>query len=93
MGAGSIRPSEGKRIPGSIKSFMLLGKLGLGAAHSDIVCQTSGYALGICEGRVGCAQAMEPEDLFIVMIVLSFVSMMFSCGRKEGICVEEGRPA
>ena len=47
MRTGLIRPSERKRITGRIKSFMLLGKLGMGAVHSDIVCQTSGYALKI----------------------------------------------
>ena len=41
------------------------------------------------EGRVGCAKVIEPEEVFSAMIVLSFVCMMFICGREGGICVEE----
>ena len=51
----------------------------------DIIRQTSGYALGIGVGSVGCTEAMEPE-VFFVTIVFSFVSMIVFHGRK-------GRPA
>jgi len=47
MHLGSMRLSEGKRKPGGIKSFMLPGKLSLGAAYPHIVRQTSGEVLGI----------------------------------------------
>ena len=47
MHLGSIRLSEGERKPGGIKSFMLLGKLCLGAAYPHIVWQTSGEELEI----------------------------------------------
>ena len=93
MRAGSICPSEGKRIAGSLKPFMLLGKPGIGAVHSDIVCKTSGYALGIGEESDARRLTYGLEDIFLIAITLFFVSMVLSCGRKEGICVEEGGPA
>jgi len=37
----------------------------------------------------GCAEAVEQEDIFFVMIVLFFVSMIVLCGRKWGTCMEE----
>ena len=34
-------------------------------------------------------EAMETEEVFFVMIALSFVSTTFTCGKEGGICVEE----
>ena len=42
-----MRLSERKRKPGGIRSFMLPGKLYLGAAYPHIVRQTSGEVPGI----------------------------------------------
>jgi len=39
--------------------------------------------------RVGRAEAMEREDIFVVTFALSFVSMIVLCGRERETCVEE----
>ena len=50
-------------------------------------------------GRVGCTEAMEPEEIFFVMLVFSLVSEIVLCGReggghawKSGACGEESEP-
>ena len=62
MCAGLILPLEGKRTLGSIKFFMLPGKLGPGAAYSDIVRQTFGYTPVIGEGDSDASRLRSLES-------------------------------
>ena len=47
------------------------------------------------EGRVGCAEAMEHEEVFFVTFVISFVNMIIllkekgKMHRRAGACMEE----
>jgi len=41
-------------------------------------------------GRVGCAEALEREEVFFVTLVFLCVSMIVLGGRERGTCVEEG---
>ena len=40
-------------------------------------------------GRVGWAEAMEPEEVFFVTFILSFVSTIVLCGRGRGTYAKE----
>ena len=40
-------------------------------------------------GRVGWAEAMEPEEVFFVTFMLSFVSTIVLCGRGRGTYAKE----
>ena len=51
MCLGPIYPSEGKRIPRSIKSFVLSGMFSVGAADSVIVRQTPDMRLRSVKGE------------------------------------------
>jgi len=47
------------------------------------------------EGRVGCAEAMEPEEFFFVAFVVSLIRMIVprkgkgNMRRRAGACMEE----
>jgi len=83
-GGGSDARSGLIRRP-EASSLMLLGMLSIGAAYAGIVRQTSEYALGASaesEGRVGCAEGMDGEEVFFVTFVPFFVSMIVSWKEK-----------
>ena len=71
-------------------SSLMLHMLRLGAAHPNVVRKTSGKCPESVEyrkdirGRVGCTEAMEPEEIFFVMLVFSLVSKIVLCGREGG---------
>jgi len=55
-------PTMHSTHPPGASSLMLLGMYGIGAFYTVIVLQTSGYAHGIGEGGVGCAEATKPKE-------------------------------
>ena len=40
--------------------------------------------LGLVKGGLGCAKAIEPEEVFFVKFVISFVSTMFFLQKDRG---------
>ena len=87
MRSGPILPSEGKRTAGSIKSFILPGKFGLGAAYSGIVRQTSGYTPVIGKGESDAKKLRNLKSFLFNDCFFSSLACSL-CGRIGGICVE-----